>query len=84
MPFDGIGFAFDDRVSRIDQVISLLDTRDKWCKGNFKTPDGIARSTIGCRTSAPSTAFMAPRMHYRAPARWYIRLQAWVSLSRTN
>jgi len=40
MPFDGIGFAFDDRVSKIDQVISLLDTRDKWCKGNFKTPDG--------------------------------------------
>ena len=38
MPFDGIGFAFDDRVSKIDQVISLLDTQDKWCKGNFKNP----------------------------------------------
>ena len=40
MPFDAIGFAFDDRVSKMDQVISLLDTRDKWCKANFKTPDG--------------------------------------------
>ena len=39
MPFDAIGFAFDDRVSKMDQVISLLDTRDKWCKANFKTPD---------------------------------------------
>jgi len=40
MPFDGFGFAFDNRVSKIDQVMSLLDTRDKWCKGNLKTPDG--------------------------------------------
>src|SRR6184192_3522986 len=40
MPFDGIGFAFDDRVSKIDEVINLLATPDKWCKAQFKTPDG--------------------------------------------
>ena len=40
MPFDGIGFAFDDRVSKIDEVIDLLATPDKWCKAQFKTPDG--------------------------------------------
>ncbi len=40
MPFDGIGFAFDDRVSKIDQVITLLATPEKWCKAQFKTPDG--------------------------------------------
>jgi hypothetical protein len=40
MPFDGVGFAFDDRVGKIDRVIDLLATPDKWCKGNFKTPDG--------------------------------------------
>jgi hypothetical protein len=34
MPFDGVGFASDD------QVISLLATPDKWCKGQFNTPDG--------------------------------------------
>jgi len=40
MPFDGVGFASDDRVSKMDQVISLLATPDKWCKGQFNTPDG--------------------------------------------
>src|SRR5262249_48106660 len=40
MPFDGVGFAFPDRVSKIDQVIDLLASPDKWCQGNYKTPDG--------------------------------------------
>lgn len=40
MPFDVVGFATDDRVSKIDQVIDLLATPDKWCKAQFKGPDG--------------------------------------------
>jgi hypothetical protein len=40
MPFDGVGFAVGDRVSKIDQVIDLLATPDRWCKGQFKKPDG--------------------------------------------
>ena len=40
MPFDGVGFASDYRVSKLDQVISLLATPDKWCKAQFKTLDG--------------------------------------------
>ena len=40
MPFDGIGFAFDERVSKMDQVIQLLATPDKWCKGTLRTYDG--------------------------------------------
>jgi hypothetical protein len=40
MPFDGVGFASDDLVSKMDQVISLLATPDKWCKGSYRTPDG--------------------------------------------
>ena len=40
MPFDGAGFATDDRVSKIDQVIDLLATRNQWCKAQFKTHDG--------------------------------------------
>jgi hypothetical protein len=40
MPFDGIGFAFDERVSKMNQVIQLLATPDKWCKGTLKTYDG--------------------------------------------
>lgn len=40
MPFDGVGFAIEDPVSKIDQVIDLLATPDQWCKANLKTPDG--------------------------------------------
>ena len=40
MPFDGAGFATDDRLSKIDQVIDLLATHNQWCKAQFKTPDG--------------------------------------------
>jgi len=40
MPFDGVGFAIDDRVSKIDQVIDLLATPNQWCKAQFKTRDG--------------------------------------------
>src|SRR5207248_7282184 len=41
MPFDGTGFAVSDtRFNKIDEVIGLLATPDKWCKGMAKTPDG--------------------------------------------
>ena len=40
MPFDGVGFPIDDRVSKIDQVIDLLATPNQWCKAQFKTHDG--------------------------------------------
>src|SRR5436190_18669303 len=40
MPFDGVGFPIDDRVSKIDQVMDLLATPNQWCKAQFKTHDG--------------------------------------------
>ena len=40
MPFDGAGFATDDRLSKIDQVIDLLATPDRWCKAAYRTPEG--------------------------------------------
>ena len=40
MPFDGVGFPIDDRVSKIDQVIDLLAAPNQWCKAQFKTHDG--------------------------------------------
>ena len=40
MPFDGVGFGFDDRMSKIDKVINLLATPDRWCKGTLRTHDG--------------------------------------------
>lgn len=40
MPYDGVGFAFDDRVEKIDKVIDLLATRHQWCQGKYKSSDG--------------------------------------------
>src|ERR1041384_5900827 len=40
MPFDGVGLGLDERVGKIDKVIDLLATPDKWCKGTLKTHDG--------------------------------------------
>jgi len=40
MPFDGVGLGLDDRVGKIDRVIDLLGTPDRWCKGTLKTHDG--------------------------------------------
>ena len=61
MPFDGVGFANDDRVSKIDQVIDLLATPDQWCKAQFKTRDG--RYCIrGAMMAAEGADFLKPIM----------------------
>jgi hypothetical protein len=40
MPFDGAGLVFDERVSKLDEVIDLVASPDKWCKGVLRTYDG--------------------------------------------
>jgi hypothetical protein len=78
MPFDGIGFAFDDRVSKIDQVISLLDTRDKWYKGNFKTPDGrhCIRGAIKAAEGAEVLQPIVLRAIHEATGQRFMRIES--------
>lgn len=40
MPFDGVGFVSTDPLQKIDAVIDLLATPDKWCKGALRSHDG--------------------------------------------
>ena len=40
MPFDGVGFVSDESLRKIDEVIDLLGTPDKWCKGALRSHDG--------------------------------------------
>jgi hypothetical protein len=40
MPFDGVGLGLDDRMGKIDKVINLLATPDRWCQGTLRTHDG--------------------------------------------
>jgi hypothetical protein len=40
MPFDGVGFISTEPVRKIDEVIDLIRTPDKWCKGALRSHDG--------------------------------------------
>src|SRR3954471_13219989 len=40
MPFDGVGFVADESLQKIDAVIDLLATPDRWCKGALRSHDG--------------------------------------------
>jgi hypothetical protein len=40
MPFDGVGFIGNESVRKINEVIDLLGTPDKWCKGALRSHDG--------------------------------------------
>jgi hypothetical protein len=39
MPFDGVSF-LPDELQKIDAVIDLLATPDRWCKGALRSHDG--------------------------------------------
>jgi hypothetical protein len=40
MPFDGVGYVSSEPLRKIDVVIDLLGTPDKWCKGALRSHDG--------------------------------------------
>ena len=40
MPFDGIGYVSSEPLRKIDAVLDLLSTPDKWCKGALRSHDG--------------------------------------------
>jgi hypothetical protein len=40
MPFDGVGYISAEPFRKIDAVIDLLSTPDKWCKGALRSHDG--------------------------------------------
>jgi hypothetical protein len=41
MPFDGVGFAANNEyLQKIDAVIDLIGSPERWAKGSFRTIDG--------------------------------------------
>src|SRR5438552_5749187 len=86
MPFDGIGFAFDDRVSKIDEVIDLLATPDKWCKAQFKTPDGryCLRGAIRAVEGAEFLKPIVLRAIREVTGERYLRIEAFNDYSYTQ
>ena len=40
MPFDGVGYVSSEPLRKIDAVLDLLSTPDKWCKGALRSHDG--------------------------------------------
>jgi len=40
MPFDGVGFVTHQSLDKLDAVIELVGTPDRWCKGALRSHDG--------------------------------------------
>src|SRR5438067_13793716 len=40
MPFDGVGFVTHQSLDKLDAVIDLIGTPDRWCKGALRSHDG--------------------------------------------
>jgi hypothetical protein len=40
MPFDGAGFNYGEPLQKLDLVMDLLETPDRWCKGALRSHDG--------------------------------------------
>ncbi len=40
MPFDGVELLYNPSLQKMDAVIDLLATPDKWCKGALRSHDG--------------------------------------------
>jgi hypothetical protein len=40
MPFDGVGFVTQESLDKLDAVIELIGTPDRWCKGALRSHDG--------------------------------------------
>lgn len=59
MPLDGSSFVHDDALGRIDRVIDLLATEDRWCKGIAETPGG-RRCIIGAIRAAEAHLVLEP------------------------
>ena len=86
MPFDGVGFAFQDRVSKIDQVIDLLATPDKWCQGSYKTPDGryCIRGAIVAVEGANNLRPIVLQAMREVTGKHYFRIESFNDRADTN
>ncbi len=52
MPFDGVDFARHEKVlDRLDEVIGLLGSEDRWCQKALRTDDG-RRCIVGAMVDA--------------------------------
>jgi len=40
MPFDGVGFSVNEYSQKIDAVIDLIGSPERWGKGSFRSNDG--------------------------------------------
>jgi hypothetical protein len=52
MPFDGVDFARHEKVlDKLDEVVSLLGSEDRWCQKALRTDDG-RRCIVGALVDA--------------------------------
>jgi len=65
MPFDGKEYITRiDAVQKIDQVIELLSSPDRWCKGALYRPSGGQRCILGAIQAVDAVAMLrVPVLH---------------------
>src|SRR2546421_9882462 len=60
MPFDGAGFGYNESLQKLDTVIDLLETPDRWCKCALRSHDrrycirGAIRAVSGSDVLEPA------------------------------
>lgn len=59
MPFDGTEFGRAVIVEKIDQIITLLESEDRWCKGVLRSTDG-RRCLAGAVLDAGAQPLVTP------------------------
>jgi hypothetical protein len=59
MPFDGAEFGQAILLDKIDRVLALLASEDRWCKGVLRSVDG-RRCLAGALIAAEAQALLTP------------------------
>ncbi len=59
MPFDGASFPPNVALEKIDRVIELLASEDRWCKGVVRSSDG-RRCLVGALLEADARNLLEP------------------------
>lgn len=86
MPFDGTGFSENPALQKLDAVLTLLASEDKWCKGAFRSPDG-RRCLMGAIEAADARDVLEPvvsRAIEEVTGRWFWRIEHFNDHRRTT
>jgi hypothetical protein len=86
MPFDGAGYIAGESLEKIDAVIDLMATSDKWCKGALRSVDGryCLRGAILAENAAALLEAPVLQAIYEVSGRRYQRIESFNDDPKTD